>query len=186
MEKIRLSAPLQQESIVDGEGLRAVIWTQGCKHRCPSCHNPQTHNFNGGYLEDIENLNQEISSLKVIDGITFSGGDPMFQPRACALIAECAKKNGLNIWAYTGFTYEQLMKMSEDNKDILKFLENIDILVDGRFELENKSLTLTYRGSTNQRIINVQKSLKHNKVILEKKYMETQELLKPTYEHVYI
>ena len=175
---INLSAELQGDSIVDGEGLRAVIWTQGCSHNCPSCHNPSTHSFTGGFKKDVEQLKREIELLPLIDGVTFSGGDPMFQAQSCAEIAKHVKSLGLNVWTYTGFTFEELLEMSKSNKSIMEFLENTDILIDGKFEIENKSLTLTYRGSKNQRIINVQKSLRHKKVILEKKYMEKQSILR--------
>ena len=103
---IRLAAPLQPDSIVDGLGLRAVIWTQGCAHNCKGCHNPCTHDFKGGALINIEDIKEEISALEYHTGITFSGGDPMFQPKACAEIASYAKSLGLNIWCYTGFTFE--------------------------------------------------------------------------------
>ena len=104
------------------------------------------------------------------DGITFSGGDPMFQASACVEIAKYAKKLKLNVWCYTGFTFEQLLKMSENNPFIIKFLENIDVLVDGKFELSQKSLNLKFKGSKNQRIIDVPKSLSENKVCLVDKY----------------
>lgn len=184
--KINLSAPLQGDSIVDGEGLRAVIWTQGCAHKCPGCHNPETHAFTPNLEKDVEELKEEIASLTLIDGVTFSGGDPMFQSEACAELASFIKSIGLNVWAYTGYTFEDLLALGKHNKNILKFLQNIDILVDGRFEIENRSLTLNYRGSTNQRVINVKKSLSHGKVVIEKRFMENKEVLKPKYEHVYI
>ena len=162
--KIRLAADLQPDSIVDGIGIRTVIWTQGCSHNCKYCHNPSTHDFNGGELVDVEDVIMKISSIKGQDGITFSGGDPMFQPAQCAFIARRSKKLGLNIWAYTGFTYEQLV--DSKNKDIMDFLNNIDVLIDGKFEIDKKSLDLEFRGSSNQRIIDVKKSLEENKVIL--------------------
>jgi len=170
--KIRLAAPLQGDSIVDGEGLRAVIWTQGCSHNCLGCQNPQTHSFKDGYEEDIDTIKEEISDLVLEDGITFSGGDPMFQAKACKEIAEYAKSRGLNIWCYTGFTFEQLMEMK--NKEIMDFLKFIDVLVDGKFELEKRSLNVMYRGSTNQRIIDVPKSLKEKRCVEITRYDEPQ------------
>lgn len=184
--KINLSAPLQGDSIVDGDGIRAVVWTQGCAHHCKGCHNPETHDFKENYLKDVSELKEEIASLSLIDGVTFSGGDPMFQPEACAEIAKYVKSIGLNVWAYTGYTFEELVDLSKHNPAIMDFLENIDILVDGKFMLEHKSLALTYRGSTNQRIINVKKSLKENTAVIENKYMEKEVSLRPIYEHVYI
>lgn len=171
--KIRLAAPLQSDSIVDGPGIRSVIWTQGCPHNCPGCQNPMTHDFKGGYLEDIEELKEEIKSLEYQDGITFSGGDPMWQPEACNILADYAKKIGLNVWCYTGYTFEQLLCLAKQKPAILEFLHNIDILVDGKFIMAEKSLDIKFRGSRNQRIIDVKKSLKTGEVEIAKQYLET-------------
>lgn len=127
--KIRLASDLQSDSIVDGEGIRTVIWTQGCSHNCPGCHNPATHDFKGGFLTDTDEINKELSLLKAQTGITFSGGDPLFQVEACTLIAKHAKKIDMNVWCYTGFTFEELIK-SDKNKEFLKY---VDVLVDGKF-----------------------------------------------------
>jgi len=162
--KIRLAADLQSDSIVDGLGIRTVIWTQGCSHNCPSCHNPETHDFNGGDLVDIEDVIERIEDLEGQTGVTFSGGDPMFQPKACAILAKKIHELGMNVWAYTGFTYEELLE--NGNKDILEFLSEIDVLIDGKFDLNKKSLDLEFRGSSNQRIIDVKKSLENHKIIL--------------------
>lgn len=168
--KIRLSSPLQSDSIVDGEGIRAVIWTQGCPHHCKGCHNPETHSFDKGFLKDTSELIEEIKKLELQDGITFSGGDPMMQPDACMEIAKTCKELGLNIWCYTGFTFEEVL---EDPKKI-EFLKYIDVLVDGKFELAKKSYDAMYRGSTNQRIINVKESLKKGKCVTIRKYKRKQ------------
>ena len=170
--QIRLAAQLLKDSILDGDGIRTVIWTQGCIHHCPFCQNPETWDFNGGLLVDIDNVKQQIDELVDQDGITFSGGDPMCQPEACGELASYIKKQGLNVWCYTGFTYEQLILMSNTNKHIMNFLKNIDVLVDGKFMIEYKSLDLLFRGSSNQRIIDVPKSLKTGKAVVIKKYME--------------
>lgn len=162
--KIRLAADLQKDSIVDGAGIRTVIWTQGCSHNCPFCHNPSTHDFKGGDLVDVSDVIEEIEKLSGQDGITFSGGDPMYQPKPCYLIAKKVHELGMNVWAYTGFTYEELI--NSKNKDILDFLNEIDILIDGKFEIDKKSLDLSYRGSSNQRIIDVNESFKQKKVIV--------------------
>ena len=165
--KIRLAdGNLLTDSIVDGEGLRAVLWTQGCSHNCKGCHNPETHDFNKGVLVEVDEVKQLIKDLTLQDGITFSGGDPFFQPEPCIEIAKFAKEEGLNVWAYTGFLFEDLIK----NEKMREFLNYIDVLVDGKFELDNKSLNLKFRGSTNQRIINVPRSLKMGKVSQIKKY----------------
>ncbi|NLC48040.1 MAG: anaerobic ribonucleoside-triphosphate reductase activating protein [Tenericutes bacterium] len=172
---LRLASELQTDSIVDGPGLRAVIWTQGCSHNCKGCHNPQTHSFTDGFEYSVEELCNDISKLKYHAGITFSGGDPMFQPEACALVATYAKSLGLNVWCYTGFTYEELLKLSEKNKIYLKFLENIDILVDGRFVLEKRNLDLLFRGSENQRLIDVKETMKTGEVTLLNEYEYNEE-----------
>ena len=161
--KIRLAADLQIDSIVDGEGIRTVIWTQGCSHNCPYCHNPNTHDFNGGDLVDVEDVVERLEELEGQTGVTFSGGDPMFQPKSCAYIAKKVHELNMNVWAYTGFTYEELI--NSNNSDILDFLNEIDILIDGKFEIDKKSLNLEFRGSSNQRIIDVKKSLNEKKLV---------------------
>ncbi len=169
--KIRLAVPhIQKDSIVDGEGIRSVIWTQGCPHNCLGCHNPETHNVKGGQLVDIDAIKEEIDSLDGQDGITFSGGDPMLQPLECAEIAKYCRTNGLNVWCYTGYLYDDLLKMAENKPDILDFLKQIDVLIDGKFILSQKSFDVIFRGSKNQRIIDVPKSLKKKKVVLVTKY----------------
>ena len=115
--KIRLAAYLQPDSIVDGEGIRTVIWTQGCPHHCFGCQNPQTQDFKGGAEVDIEEVKDIIDGLKGQDGITFSGGDPMVQPAACAEIAKYARTKGYNIWCYTGYDYETLLKLAKEKKE---------------------------------------------------------------------
>ena len=175
--EIRLAADLQKDSIVDGEGIRTVIWTQGCPHNCLGCHNPITHDFNGGALVDIEYIKEEIDKLDGQDGITFSGGDPFVQPLACSILAKYAKEKGLNIWCYTGYTFEHLLELSKVKSDIKKFLDQIDVLVDGKFELSKKSYSAIFRGSSNQRIIDVKKSLKTNKTVLIEKYIIKEEII---------
>lgn len=170
--KIRLAAYLQPDSIVDGEGIRTVIWTQGCPHSCLGCHNPETHDLEGGALVDLEEVYEIIDTLEGQDGITFSGGDPFMQPKECAEIAKYSKKKGYNIWAYTGYTFEQLLAILEKKPEVLEFLKEIDVLVDGRFELRNKSYNCLFRGSSNQRIIDVKTSLKKKKAITIDKYNE--------------
>lgn len=157
--QIRLASGIQPDSIVDGEGLRTVIWTQGCSHNCKGCHNPGTHDFNGGFLMDVDELKKQIATLQFQDGITLSGGDPFFQVDASLEVASFCQSKGLNVWCYTGFTFEKLLEMSKINKNILALLSNIDVLVDGEFVLELKSYDCKFRGSTNQRLIDVKKSL---------------------------
>lgn len=179
--EIRLAADLQPDSIVDGEGIRTVLWTQGCPHACPGCHNPDTHDFNGGALVDVNYIIEELKTFKNQDGITLSGGDPLCQPEACLMIAKAAHEMGLNVWCYTGFTYEKLIL----NPKTKALLEEVDILVDGKFKIEEKSLDLYFRGSRNQRIIDVKKSLEDERVVLVDKYIEdkkyTNKYEKPRY-----
>ena len=169
--KIRLAADLQADSIVDGEGVRTVIWTQGCPHHCKGCHNPITHDFDGGDLVEVEDVIEKLHQIENQDGITLSGGDPVCQSDACLLIAKAAHEMGLNVWCYTGFTYEAMLR----NPNHKKLLEEIDVLVDGKFVLEEKSYDLYFRGSSNQRIIDVKRSLEEERVVLVEKYMQTKD-----------
>jgi len=160
--KIRLASPIVTDSVVDGKGLRTVIWCQGCSHNCPGCHNPDTHNFLAGFEKDIDELVQEILAVDMQSGVTFSGGDPMLQATSCSQVASQLKERGINIWCYTGFTFEELL----EKPDCLEFLQYIDVLIDGRFELEQKSYELLFKGSENQRVINVAESLQKKKAVL--------------------
>ena len=164
--EIRLSSKIQTDSVVDGEGIRTVIWTQGCPHHCPYCHNPETHDFKGGFLMDTDEIIEKLRNLELQDGITFSGGDPMMQPEACTEIAKACKEMGYNIWCYTGFLFEDLLS----NPKQVEFLKYIDVLVDGKFEIDKKSYDAKFRGSTNQRLINVKASLKKNRGVTIRKY----------------
>ena len=176
--KIRLAADLQTDSIVDGPGLRTVIWTQGCSHHCKGCQNPQTWDFKGGALVPLDMVYEAIDELEYQEGITFSGGDPMFQPEACTKIAKYCKDKGYNIWVYTGYTYEELIKLSKEKPIYKKFLSYIDVLVDGKFKLKERDLNQLFRGSRNQRLIDVQETLKSNNIVLfdESKYLEEDKL----------
>ena len=172
--KIRLAAYLQTDSIVDGEGIRTVIWTQGCPHNCNGCHNPETWNTSGGALVEVSDLLNEIDLIEGQAGITFSGGEPFLQPKECAYVAKCIKDKGLNVWCYSGYTFEELMKMAIKNKDILDFLKCIDVLVDGKFEIDKRSYSKIFAGSSNQRILNVPSSLKKKRAVLVAKYKNHQ------------
>jgi anaerobic ribonucleoside-triphosphate reductase activating protein len=169
MKLIRISG-IEPESIVDGEGIRYVIFTQGCPHHCPGCHNPQTHPFGGGKLVSIEDILDNISKRKNwIDGITLSGGEPFCQIYQCALIAEKAHEMGLSVWCYTGYLFEDLYRQG------IELLKHIDVLVDGPFVQAEKSLELDFRGSRNQRVIDIPESLKEGVAILK----QTRPLTKP-------
>lgn len=156
MESIRISG-ITTESIVDGDGIRYVIFTQGCPHHCPGCHNPSTHAFDSGETIAIHDILADVEkNRKYIDGITLSGGEPFCQIDQCSIIAEQAQNIGLTVWCYTGYIFEELYGRT----DAIKLLQHIDVLVDGPFILEERSLDLDFRGSRNQRIIDVQESLK--------------------------
>ena len=158
--KIRLFGTVD-DSIVDGPGLRYTIFTQGCFHNCSGCHNPKSHDINGGYLKDIQDILSEITANPLLDGITLSGGEPMLQVKPLIEICKEVKAMGLNIVVYSGFTYEEILKDAK-KKELLQLC---DMLIDGKFEQDKKSLALLYRGSANQRLINVQESLNQGKVI---------------------
>ena len=185
--QIRLAQELQPDSVVDGEGIRTVIWCQGCSHNCKGCHNPETHPFKKGFLRDVEEIKKEILSLEGQDGITLSGGDPLFQVPASLEIARFCKQNGLNVWCYTGFTFEELLEKAKQDKQILELLKNIDVLIDGKYIEEQGSLGLRFAGSKNQRILDVKKSLKKNIAI--KKSEKKDKKIKQKYgklKHIYI
>ena len=168
--QIKLSSPIQSDSIVDGEGIRTVIWTQGCVHKCPGCHNPETWSFDDGTMVLVEDVIKEISSFKSQDGVTFSGGEPMHQVSAVIEIAKFCKNQGLNVWCFTGYTFEELWFMSFEYEKLRECMKYIDILVDGRYIADRKSLNLPFRGSTNQRILNMKASLKKGSPVLVGKY----------------
>ena len=174
-DTIRLAADLQSDSIVDGPGLRTVIWTQGCGHHCKGCQNAQTWDFNGGGEVPIQMVLDAIDELEYQDGITFSGGDPMFQPEACNKIAKYCKDKGYNIWVYTGFTFEEIMEKAKTKPIYKEFLTNIDVLVDGRFILEQRNLNLLFRGSSNQRLIDIKKTLACGEIVLFDEYSYNEE-----------
>ncbi|MBR0596525.1 anaerobic ribonucleoside-triphosphate reductase activating protein [Sinanaerobacter chloroacetimidivorans] len=153
-ESLRI-AGIVRESIVDGPGLRFVIFAQGCPHRCKGCHNESTHDFEGGYLCTLEKIISEIDKNPLLTGVTFSGGEPFCQPREFSLLGSEIKARGLDLIAYSGYTLEQLLEMKKENSFIDQLLHKIDSLVDGPFLLEERDLTLAFRGSKNQRMIDM-------------------------------
>jgi anaerobic ribonucleoside-triphosphate reductase activating protein len=147
---IRLAAPLQRDSIVDGDGLRTVLWTQGCLLKCLGCHNPRTHALDGGFERDVELVKMELRQHRRQRGLTLSGGEPFLQIAACADIARYARRQlSWDIWCYTGFTHEQLLA----DTCFAPLLAEIDVLVDGPFILAERDPRLPFRGSRNQRIL---------------------------------
>lgn len=144
------------DSIVDGPGLRCVIFAQGCPHACPGCHNPDSHPFCGGTDTDIDTVYANIKKYPLCRGITFSGGEPFSQAGPLALLAARLKAQGYELAAYTGYTFEQLLRGTPEQKALL---QQLDTIIDGRFELSQRNLSLRFRGSANQRILDVQQSL---------------------------
>ncbi len=158
-------AGIVDDSIVDGPGFRLAVFTQGCPHDCPGCHNPDTHPFDGGKPDTTERIISQMLQNPLLDGVTLTGGDPFCQSAACAEIAEAAKKHGLNVWAYSGWTYEQLTEKTKTEPDVARLLNTTDILVDGPFILKQRTLELRFRGSKNQRLIDVPASLKSGQAV---------------------
>lgn len=157
-------AGIQQDSIVDGPGIRYVIFMQGCPHQCPGCHNPQTHDPEGGREADVQEVLAQIAGNPLTSGVTFSGGEPFMQAEALVPVAEEVKKLGKHLMIYTGYLYEELVDSEEPA--VLRLLELADLLVDGPFVLEGRDLTLTYRGSSNQRVIDLAKTREQGKIVL--------------------
>ena len=155
--QLRINATVD-DSIVDGPGIRYSIFVQGCPPHCPGCHNPQTHPFEGGSLVETDKLLADIKLNPLLDGVTFSGGEPFCQAAALAELGREIRKLGLNIMTYSGFTFEQLYER-RDQDGIGDLLAVTDVLVDGRFMEDLRSLELRFRGSSNQRIIDVPASL---------------------------
>ena len=148
---IRVSAPLEHDNIVNGDGLRAVLWTQGCPNHCPGCQNPETWDYEAGKLVKIEDIEKELATFKGQAGLTFCGGEPFVQSKACKEIADYVRKElGWNVWSFSGFTYETI---TEFGKAPLEFLKSLDVLIDGPFIMSQRDLSLRFRGSRNQRLL---------------------------------
>lgn len=146
-------AGIIQESYVDGPGIRLAVFVQGCSHRCEGCHNQHTWDPTQGYLTGTDFIIHEYKSNPLLSGITLTGGEPMEQPKPMTIIAKHVHKLGGTVWCYTGYTLEELKALR--NTDINNFLKEIDVLVDGPFILSLRDLSLQWRGSSNQRIINL-------------------------------
>ena len=149
-------AGIVEDSIVDGPGIRYTVFAQGCPHRCPGCHNPETWDFGCGTPMDEETIVEIVRSNPLCRGVTFSGGEPFAQSEGFAKLARLLKERGYEVASYSGFTFEQLLNGSEDQKALL---QSIDILIDGPYLQSQRSLELVFRGSKNQRILDVPKSL---------------------------
>lgn len=150
-----------ESTTVDGPGLRTSVYAAGCSHHCPGCHNPQTWDVAAGTPTDTDTIAQHILANPV-ENVTFSGGDPMFQPEAFAELARKIKsKSNKTIWCYTGFRIEALL----NNPKYMPLLEQIDVLVDGPYINSRRNTNLLFRGSDNQRLIKVDDTLKRKEVV---------------------
>lgn len=149
-------AGVVKESIVDGRGIRYTVFTQGCPHHCPGCHNPQTWPFEGGEITTPQKLFEDFQKNPILKGITFSGGEPFCQPGPLAELARLVHGIGKDVTVFSGYTYEQLMERNDPQVDEL--LRETDVLIDGPFLEAEKNLELTFRGSENQRLIDLKKT----------------------------
>ena len=151
---IRLSGPLEHDSIVNGDGLRVVLWTQGCPNHCPGCQNPETWDYCGGMLMPIADVVKQMKQFKGQAGLTFCGGEPFVQAKACKQIADYVRKElGWNVWSFSGFTYEIIKEYGKEPWELLK---SLDALIDGPFILKQRDLSLRFRGSKNQRLLKLE------------------------------
>ncbi|MDE6934283.1 MAG: anaerobic ribonucleoside-triphosphate reductase activating protein [Oscillospiraceae bacterium] len=148
---------LQQDSIVDGPGFRFACFVQGCPHGCPGCHNPNSHDPAGGQEMSVEEVARQLLKNPLTDGLTLSGGEPFAQAEDCLALAKIAHGHGLNVWSYSGWTFEYLRDQGTPEQKAL--LAELDVLVDGPFLLSERTLALPWRGSRNQRVVDVRRSL---------------------------
>lgn len=163
-EQIKV-AGVVDESIVDGPGIRFVVFVQGCKHKCEGCHNSHTQDFSGGEYMSVSSLIERIKENPLLDGITLSGGEPFEQSEAVSKLAKKLKELDYHVITYSGFTYEDIEKKGQENSFYLELLENTDVLIDGRFEMPRRNLKLNFRGSENQRIIDVKETRANQEII---------------------
>lgn len=157
-------AGVVQESIVDGRGIRYTVFTQGCPHHCPGCHNPQTHDPAGGRLVSVEELFEDFRKNPMLKGITFSGGEPFCQPGPLAELAVLVHGAGKDVTVFSGWTYEQLLEQHDPQVDAL--LQETDVLIDGPFLEDLKNLELAFRGSENQRVIDLKETRRQGRLVL--------------------
>lgn len=148
------------ESYVDGDGIRFAIFMQGCLRNCAGCHNPETHALDGGRLIDTAEIISAVKKNPLLDGITLTGGEPLLQLDAANELARAAKNLGLSVWLYTGYTFEEIPS------NAATLLESVDVIIDGAFIESQRDLDLQFRGSSNQRIIDIKKTRTQNKIVL--------------------
>ena len=159
-------AGIVDDSIVDGDGCRLTVFVQGCPRRCPGCQNPETQPTEGGRTIDTAAILQQMAENPILSGITFSGGEPFLQPAPLADLARAVHQRGLDVWSYSGFTLEELAERAEKDKATRALLSELDVLVDGPYEETQRDLTLHFRGSRNQRVIDMQKTRKAGRIVL--------------------
>ena len=150
------------DSIVDGPGIRTTVFAQGCPHHCPGCHNPETWDFGCGTTVPVEAIVDIVRSNPLCRGVTFSGGEPFAQSAGFARLARLLKEKGYEVASYSGYTFEELLNGSDDQKELLA---SIDVLIDGPFVMAEKSLEIAFRGSRNQRILDVKKGLAEGRAV---------------------
>ena len=163
--KLRLAGVIR-ESIVDGPGWRFVVFVQACPHHCKNCQNPGTWDFDGGYETTVENIMKAVKEDKLLTGVTLSGGEPFTQAKELAVLARKVREAGLDVMSFSGYTYEELVNGATVDNGWFDLLSELSLLVDGKFIEEQKSLELKFRGSRNQRIIDVRESLKVGHAVL--------------------
>ena len=166
-QKLRIAGTIA-ESIVDGPGIRFVLFTQGCPHHCPECHNPQTHDFAGGEERTTEELFAEITKNRFVRAVTFSGGEPFCQPAPLAELSCALREKGYHLMSYSGFTFEQLQASADPA--VHELLSQLDLLVDGPFLIAERNISLRFRGSANQRVLDVPKSLAAGEAVWNEQY----------------
>ena len=146
-------AGVVENSFTDGPGVRFALFVQGCPHHCPGCHNPQTHDFAGGSETTVGALLAALDEDPLVSGLTLSGGEPFCQAAACAELARAAHARGKDVWTWSGWTYEQLREKAEREPEVAELLRQTDVLVDGPFIEAQRNLDLEWRGSANQRVL---------------------------------
>lgn len=152
-------------SITDGPGIRYTLFVQGCPHHCPGCHNPETHDFNGGTEICAADILKQINSSPLTTGVTFSGGEPFAQAAKLAVLGKAVKESGKELAVYSGYTFEQLLALNDNGVNAL--LSVVDTLIDGRFQIEQRTLAIPFMGSRNQRILNLPLSLQSSSPVPE-------------------
>lgn len=166
-EKQLRVAGIVNDSITDGPGIRFTLFVQGCPHRCPECHNPQTHDFFAGTVMEIEEIAEKIGENPLLTGVTFSGGEPFCQAQALANLADLIAPLRLDLAAYSGYTFEKLLDLAESDSGVAALLGRIRTLVDGPYVKELRDYRQKFKGSSNQRVIDVRKSLECGRAILD-------------------